>query len=183
MVSDLDRRAETSATSGSRRERVLARVRELAKFGSVGALAYVVDLGLFNLLSFGPGELLGHKPLTAKIVSVAVATLVAWVGNRYWTFSDRRTQSRGRELAAFVVVNVGGMLIAVGCLAISTYALGLTSPLAKNISANVVGLALGTAFRYVAYRHLVFTGDRPDAATPAKTADGATRPPADVRAD
>ncbi len=52
------------------------------------------------------------------------------------------------------------MLIAVGCLAISTYALGLTSPLAKNISANVVGLALGTAFRYVAYRRLVFTGDR-----------------------
>ncbi|MBN0040940.1 GtrA family protein [Cellulosimicrobium cellulans] len=150
-----------------RRERALARVRELAKFGSVGAVAYVVDLGLFNLLSFGPGEVLGHKPLTAKIVSVAVATLVAWVGNRYWTFSARRTQARGRELAAFVVVNVGGMLIAVGCLAISTYALGLTSPLAKNVSANVVGLALGTAFRYVAYRRLVFTGDRAEGAPTA----------------
>ncbi|MFE6236695.1 GtrA family protein [Cellulosimicrobium sp. NPDC057862] len=167
MTSDLDRRAEADAAALPRRERVLARVRELAKFGSVGAVAYVVDLGLFNLLSFGPGELLGHKPLTAKIVSVTVATLVAWVGNRYWTFSARRTQARGRELAAFVVVNVGGMLIAVGCLAISTYALGLTSPLAKNISANVVGLALGTAFRYVAYRRLVFTGDR---ATDAPTA-------------
>ena len=86
-MNDLDRRAETSATSGSRRERVLARVRELAKFGSVGALAYVVDLGLFNLLSFGPGELLGHKPLTAKSVSVAVATIVESVGTRDWTWS------------------------------------------------------------------------------------------------
>ncbi|KZM79992.1 polysaccharide synthesis protein GtrA [Cellulosimicrobium sp. I38E] len=170
----MDRRAEADAAALPRRERVLARVRELAKFGSVGAVAYVVDLGLFNLLSFGPGELLGHKPLTAKIVSVTVATLVAWVGNRYWTFSARRTQARGRELAAFVVVNVGGMLIAVGCLAISTYALGLTSPLAKNISANVVGLALGTAFRYVAYRRLVFTGDRAQDA-PTAPQDAAAR--------
>lgn len=143
------------------RQRLADRVRELAKFGSVGAVAYVVDLGLFNLLSFGPGELLGHKPLTAKVVSVAVATLVAWLGNRHWTFAARRTATRGRELAAFVVVNVGGMLVAVACLAFSTYVLGLTSPLAKNVSANVVGLALGTAFRYVAYRRLVFTGTPP----------------------
>ncbi|WP_435736732.1 GtrA family protein [Cellulosimicrobium sp. PMB13] len=147
-----------SSGTSAPRQRFADRVRELAKFGSVGALAYVVDLGLFNLLSFGPGEVLGHKPLTAKVVSVAVATLVSWLGNRYWTFSARRTQTRGRELTAFVVVNVGGMLIAVGCLAFSTYVLGLTSPLAKNVSANVVGLALGTAFRYLAYRHLVFTG-------------------------
>lgn len=147
-----------SSGTSAPRQRFADRVRELAKFGSVGALAYAVDLGLFNLLSFGPGEVLGHKPLTAKVVSVAVATLVSWLGNRYWTFSARRTQTRGRELTAFVVVNVGGMLIAVGCLAFSTYVLGLTSPLAKNVSANVVGLALGTAFRYLAYRHLVFTG-------------------------
>lgn len=165
MTSDLGRRTPDSAAPAatgapSRGVRLAARVRELAKFGSVGAVAYVVDLGLFNLLSFGPGEVLGHKPLTAKIVSVTVATLVAWLGNRYWTFADRRSPSRGRELAAFVVVNLGGMLIAVGCLAISTYVLGLTSPLAKNVSANVVGLVLGTVFRYVAYRGFVFRGPR-----------------------
>ena len=137
---------------------VRSRVAELARFGSVGAVAYVVDLGLFNLLRFGPGELLFHKPLTAKVISVAVATLVAWIGNRYWTFSDRKTSSRGRELAGFVVVNVGGLVIGVGCLAFSHYVLGFRSPLADNISANVVGLFLGTAFRYVFYRRLVFTG-------------------------
>ena len=135
-----------------------ARVGELARFGSVGAVAYVVDLGLFNLLRFGPGDLMESKPLTAKVVSVAVATLVAWVGNRYWTFAERRTSSRGRELAGFVVVNIGGLVIGVGCLAFSHYVLGLHTALADNISANVIGLALGTAFRYVAYRRLVFTG-------------------------
>lgn len=150
---------------------------EVARFGSVGAFAYVVDVGVFNLLRFGPGELLGHKPLTAKVISVVVATLVAWLGNRYWTFAHRRTSSRSRELLLFAVVNVGGMAIALGCLAFSHYVLGLTSPLADNISANGVGLVLGTAFRYLAYRRLVFTGDLADGPLPppARTPAAAQR--------
>mgnify|MGYP001059945555 CR=1 FL=1 len=134
---------------------------ELVRFGSVGTLAFVVDAGLFNLLRFGPGEILGHKPLTAKVLSVAAATVVAWLGNRYWTFASRRTARRAREFLGFAIANVVGMVIAVGCLAISHYVLGLTSPLADNIAANVVGLGLGTIFRYLAYRSFVFTG-RPD---------------------
>jgi putative flippase GtrA len=147
-----------SGRVGSARAAVRARVSELAKFGSVGAVSFVVDLGLFNLLRFGPGELLGGKPITAKIVSVAVATLVAWIGNRHWTFSDRRTENRPRELVGFLVINVGGMLIAIGCLWVSHYVLGFTSALADNLAANVVGLGLGTIFRYVTYRRFVFIG-------------------------
>jgi len=151
------------------------RAAELARFGSVGAVAYVVDVGLFNLLRFGPGELLGAKPLTAKIIAVAVATLVAWIGNRYWTFADRRSTNAVREFVAFVLVNGLAMSAAVGCLAISHYVLDLTSPLADNISANVVGLFLGTAIRYLAYRHLVFTGvGHAPAATSATVPDGQT---------
>lgn len=145
---------------------------ELIRFGFVGAFAYVVDAGLFNLLRFGPMQLLEHKPLTAKVISVAVATLVAWIGNRYWTFADRRTASRGRELVLFAAINVVGMAIAVGCLAFSHYLLGMTSPLADNISANVIGLGLGTIFRYLAYRRLVFTAP-PAVPSPAPTAAAA----------
>lgn len=134
------------------------RVFELMRFGSVGVLALVVDVGLFNLLSYGPGNLLDHKPLTAKILSATVATVVSWLGNRYWTFAAHRTSTPTRELVGFAVVNVIGMGIAVVCLAFSTYVLGLTSPLADNVAANGVGLVLGTVFRYLAYRRLVFTG-------------------------
>ena len=144
----------------SLRDRTAKRVAELARFGSVGAVAFVVDVGLFNLLRFGPGELLAEKPLTAKVLAVATATMVAWLGNRYWTFAGRRTGTPLRELISFGVVNVIGMTVAVACLAVSHYVLGLTSPLADNISANVVGLVLGTALRYVSYKKLVFTGGR-----------------------
>jgi putative flippase GtrA len=48
------------------------------------------------------------------------------------------------------------MLISVGVLWVSHYVLGFTSPLADNISANVVGLGLGTLFRFWSYRRWVF---------------------------
>lgn len=134
------------------------RLPELLRFGSVGAVAFVIDVGLFNLLRYGPGELLADKPLAAKVVSVAVATVVAWVGNRHWTFATRRTAAPARELFVFTAVNVVTMATNVACLAVSHYVMDLTSPLADNVSANLVGPALGAVLRYVAYRRLVFTG-------------------------
>jgi hypothetical protein len=52
----------------------------------------------------------------------------------------------------------------VGCLWISHYLLGLDSALADNISANVIGLGLGTLFRFWSYRRWVFPELPDDAA-------------------
>jgi hypothetical protein len=65
-----------------------------------------------------------------------------------------------REGIDFVAVSLGGMFIGLGCLWISHYLLGFTSLLADNISTNVVGLALGTAFRFWLYRVWVFSPRR-----------------------
>lgn len=134
-----------------------ARALELSRFLSVGAVAFVVDLGLFNLLRFGPAGLLEHKPLTAKVLSVLAATLVSWVGNRWWTFADQRSGRQGRELVVFVAVNLVGMVVPVLTLAFSHYVLDLTTALADN-AATVTGIVLATALRYVGYRRWVFTG-------------------------
>jgi putative flippase GtrA len=135
-----------------------ARIAEMARFLSVGAIAFVVDLGLFNLLRFGPGHVLEAKPLTAKVISLVVATLVSWFGNRHWTFSEHRTAQRGRELFVFAVINVVGALVPVATLAISHYTLGLHNALADNAS-TVFGIALATALRYVGYKKWVFTAN------------------------
>jgi len=50
-----------------------------------------------------------------------------------------------------------GLGLSLLCLAVSHYVLGFKSGLADNIAANVVGLAVGTTFRFWAYRQLVFT--------------------------
>ncbi|MDM7831776.1 GtrA family protein [Cellulomonas edaphi] len=137
-----------------------ARALEITRFLSVGAVAFVVDLGLFNLLRFGPGHVLEAKPLTAKLISVAVATLVSWLGNRHWTFAEHATPQRGRELLVFAVINVLCALIPVLTLAFSHYTLDLVSPAADNVS-TVIGIAIGTVLRYLGYKRWVFTGHRP----------------------
>jgi putative flippase GtrA len=134
-----------------------SRVRELLIFAVVGGVGYLVDVGVFNLLRYaGEPGLLEHKPLTAKAISVAVATIVTYAGNRHWTWRHRAWSGTHREFAIFVVLNAVGMAIALACLAVSHYVIGLTDPVADNVSANGVGLALGTAFRFWAYRRWVF---------------------------
>lgn len=133
--------------------------RELGAFGVVGGLAFVVDVGLFNLLRFGGSGLLADQPLTAKVVSASVATVFAWAGNRWWTFRHRNRPAALRELALFVLMNAAALLIGLAVLATSHYVLGLRGPLPDN-AANLVGIALGTAFRYVAYRLWVFRRPR-----------------------
>jgi len=142
--------------------------REIVKFGVVGVVAFVIDLGGYNLLVFGPHlmGLLGQgqgvgalhgKPLTARIISATAGTFVAWLGNRLWTFRHRRQRPAGHELALFVAFNLAAMAIAVACLSISRYALNLHSPLADN-TANLVGIGIGALFRFWAYRQFVFAG-------------------------
>ncbi|MGL5857188.1 MAG: GtrA family protein [Angustibacter sp.] len=135
-------------------------VREMVKFGAVGAVAFVVDILVFNgLRGFDGGGPLDSKPLTAKVLSASVATVVAWLGNRWWTFRHRRRPQAAHEFALFVVFNVAGMVIALACLAFSHYVLDLRSAQADNLSANGVGLILGTLFRFWAYRTFVFRGE------------------------
>jgi putative flippase GtrA len=131
-------------------------VHEIAKFGVVGLVAFVVDVAVFNFLLYHSSGLLHGKPTTAKVVSTLVATVVSYIGNRFWTFRHRDRVGNAREYVLFFLINGIGLAIAAGCVAFSNYVLGLTSPLANNISANVVGLGLGTMFRFWAYRKWVF---------------------------
>lgn len=130
---------------------------EISKFGVIGAISYVIDLSLFNFLRFADGEgLLFDKPLTAKVISVVAATTFAYFGNRHWTFNKRTKNSVRREYTLFIGLNVVGMIIALTCLWVSHYLLGYDSALADNISANGVGLVLGTLFRFWGYHKFVF---------------------------
>lgn len=73
----------------------------------------------------------------------------------------------------FALVSVGRMLITLACMWVSHYLLGFTSVLADKIAGNVVGLGLGTAFRFQFYRRWVF---HPNRSLPLGSAEGAVRP-------
>jgi putative flippase GtrA len=131
---------------------------QFARFGTVGLVGLVVDILLFNLLRvtvLDPDQV-AQGPVIAKIISTSVAIAVNWVGSRYWSFRLTHRRPAVRESFEFAVVSVGGLLIAVGCLVISREVLGFTSLLADNIASNVVGLLLGSLFRFSLYRWWVF---------------------------
>jgi len=74
-----------SLISGTYR-RFAGLVGEFARFGVVGGIGTVVDLG-------GAGYLhgTGIGPLSAKAISLSAATVITYVGNRFWAFRHPRT--------------------------------------------------------------------------------------------
>ena len=132
------------------------RHREILTFLGVGGAGYVVDVLAFNWLRTLPG-LAGLDPTVSKVLAVAAAMVVTYLGNRMLTWRHQAsTTERHREIALFVIFNAIGLGISVALLALTHDLLGLTSRLADNLSANVLGLGLGTAFRYWSYRRFVF---------------------------
>ncbi len=128
---------------------------ELFSFLVVGGTGYVVDVALFNVLLSTP-PFSAIDPSYARVVAMCAAMVVTYTGNRFWTWRDSQRHDRRTELGLFVLFNVIGLVISVATLVLSHDVLGLTSRLADNISANLVGLGLATAFRFWAYRTFVF---------------------------
>lgn len=125
--------------------------REMAKFGTVGAIAFAVDLSLLNLLSLG----LGFAELRSKVAAATVATCVAFALNRQWTFRHREQRGIGRESALFFALNAVGLALSLVVIGAITYGLDLRGALALNV-ANVLGTGLGTLFRFWSYRRYVW---------------------------
>jgi putative flippase GtrA len=132
-------------------DRVRHLVPELAKFGVVGGIGAVIDLGGAAVLhgSYHQG------PLTAKAISISVATVVTYFGSRFWTFRHRENQALHRETLLFFALNLVGLLIAEAVIGCTSYALGFKGTVAYNL-ASLIGTGLGTIFRFYAYRKWVF---------------------------
>ena len=137
-------------------------IGQFTRFGLVGGIGFVIDFGVFNLLinTVLSTDAVHEGPLIAKVISTTLAIIFNWMGNRHWTFRQHRGRQLLREGIEFGIVSVGGMLIGLACLFVSHYLLGFDSKLADNISGNVIGLGLGTLFRFTFYRLWVFAPHR-----------------------
>ncbi|HET6479513.1 MAG TPA: GtrA family protein [Actinoplanes sp.] len=158
---------EQSPTQPSRlRSRFRALLGEFGKFGTVGGVAFAIDLAIFNVLLQADFE-----TLIAKTISTVIATTFAFAGNRFWTWRHRAHPNMARQYTMFFVLNAIGLGIALLCLTISHYGLGQLSPifqtkLADNISGQLVGTAAGSLFRFWSYRRFVFPAATPPGTPP-----------------
>jgi putative flippase GtrA len=148
------------------REVLPPKYRELAKFLVVGGSAWVVDSGLFLVLSH---TILNDRVITSKIISILVSTIFSYILNREWSFNNRGGRERSHEAMLFFVVNGIGLLLNLVPLWIAHYLLGfnqdnfaqVTVSISDFVSGSIIGTALGMAFRFWAYRRFVFPEELP----------------------
>ena len=143
----------------SLRKRITDLIPELAKFGVVGAVGSVVDLGGAAYLHGA----VGIGPMVSKALSLTAATIITYLGSRFWTFRHRVNQALLREGMLFVALNLVGLAIAECVIAFVSYGLDMKHAIAYNL-ASLAGTGLGTIFRYFSYKKWVFLADTPAAA-------------------
>jgi len=136
-------------------------IHEVAKFGIVGCLAFVLTILLVNAFKYGAG--LGG--ITSTTLANLLATVFAFVGNKFWAFKHRKGNHVARETILFFFFNGIGILITDGVVWAVQDGLGLRDAFSYNV-ANVIGIGLATLFRLYSYRRWVFLyadGDAPAA--------------------
>src|SRR5215831_18829858 len=155
MMGILDRRRERVDLAVTVLRGLYVRFRQLihefAKFGIIGVIGLVITNGGYILLhSHGVG------PVTSTTIATIVATTVAYIGNRYWSFRHRERTSVPREGLIFFVLNGIGLLIQDAVVAFNAYILHLEHhKLAEFVALNI-GIAIATVFRFWSYRKFVW---------------------------
>ena len=149
----------------SLRKRFAELIPELTKFGLVGLAGAVVDLGGAAYLHGA----LGVGPMVSKGLSLTAATIVTYLGSRFWTFRHRMNQALLREGVLFAALNLVGLAIAECVIAFVSYGLDMKGTLAYN-AASVAGTGLGTIFRYFSYKKWVFLAGVPGAVAAGEAA-------------
>lgn len=125
---------------------------ELAAFGVIGAVCLVSDIVLFNVFTFGAGL----SPVAAKSVGMVITGTMAFFGHRHVTFRHHRgEQSYRREVTMFTVATVLTVLLSLLPLFVAKTIVHTHDVVMLN-GANLLGIALGTLARYLAYRNVVW---------------------------
>ena len=132
-------------------------IHEFAKFGIIGVIGLIITNGGYLLLhSHGAG------PVTSATIATIVATTVAYIGNRYWSFAHRERTSVPREGLIFFVLNGIGLLIQDAVVAFNAYILHLEyHKLAEFVALNI-GIGIATVFRFWSYRKFVWAAPAGD---------------------
>ncbi|WP_228978793.1 GtrA family protein [Streptomyces sp. DH12] len=126
-------------------------VREIAKFGVVGGIGFLVNMAAFNVLR----QTTDLPVVRASLLATVIAIACNYVGFRHFTYRDRDKTRRTREASLFFAFSAAGMVIENGILYAATYGFGWDSPLQNNVF-KFIGIGIGTLFRFWSYRTWVF---------------------------
>ena len=128
--------------------------RQLMLFTIVGAVGFVVDAGIVQILV----REFSVNPYGARVVSFLAAATTTWGFNRRYTFAGHGSSSRRRELLRYLIAMAGGFALNYGAYA----ALVATWPLVRQWPAIGVaaGSIAGAALNFLTSKYWIFRAPR-----------------------
>ena len=126
---------------------------QVAKFGVVGVIAFVIDYGVLMLLS----QVIGIDPVIAAGISFVVSTVFNYFASMRFVFSHREGMSRRREFVTFVVLSVIGLGLNEIIMAIGTNMLG-TGAMAVTVT-KVVATAIVMVWNFCSRKRRLDAGE------------------------
>lgn len=81
-------------------------IKQIAKFGIVGGLAFMIDYGLLILLT----EAAGLNYMLSSAVSFTVSVIFNYILSVFWVFDvDNKNREQGRNFTIFLILSVVGL--------------------------------------------------------------------------
>jgi putative flippase GtrA len=129
----------------------MSMMREVLRFGMVGAIGFAMDGGVLMTLVLG-----GVDALVARLVSFPAAVFVTWWFNRHWTFSGAPKSRPHRQFSMYFVVQLLG---AMSNFVVYVAVLKFVEPTPLNaLGALAVGSFFGMFVNFTGSRFLIFKG-------------------------
>lgn len=123
------------------------------RFCVVGGLGYLLAILLLALFT-GWARL---EFATANALTIFLTMIATWLGNRYFTFHDRRARQFTailQEWLKFMGANgLGALVNYLSALALVHYA---AAPFSNKFVAQAIGVLMGLVFNFTLSRTLVF---------------------------
>ena len=123
-------------------------IYQIAKFGLVGALNTLVDLGVLSLLIFRTGIATGLFYVLFKAISFMVAAVNSYFWNKHWTFEKRDEEFEAGEFFKFLSVTILGFLINVGVASFVVIVIGPKYQISDELWANIAAI-IATLFAFI----------------------------------
>lgn len=125
-------------------------VRQIAAFGVVGAVAFIIDYTVMLALT----EILGAPYIVSTTVGFTVSVVFNYTASMRYVFRRREETSRRREFIIFVALSVVGLGLNDIAMILSVDILGVDYRIAKIAVTAVV-----MVFNFVTRKMLLDAGD------------------------
>lgn len=133
---------------------------KFVKFGEVGGLNWLTDLGVLNILILLTGFSTGIYYSLFKGVSFLFSAVNSYFWNKLWVFDKNKTKNVGKEVGKFSISTLTGMFFNIG---VATLVLLISKNLLTGVGdtglANIAAIAGSLSamlLNFVLYRFWVF---------------------------